>query len=626
MIEFRVTIPEPWPDTVSSSLPYLAVRDRPSAAYSLSSSLPATGLPLGSCRPFYNVAVPSTLINIHRFPVQLRLSALGRPPQAARVTSRVCPRSRNLSSSLRVQSLTRLILGPPSPPPRASRKASSRAPSPACRPGRWMASSPPAPPRRCSCGAARELRQALLGQAPLQAHPPRQLSEPPRELLPGHEGEGRRIRACVLHTIDVIHWYAYRCRWATTEEKRCRERETQNSQSVAAYGGHTGATKVLRGRGRPQARSSCQGQGKRRARACIERSSRGQRGTRAGGAAGGCAGPLRGPPRRLRQVRVLRALCAVEPTWSTRPYDLSLGVVWYLVPDEEGSADGGHVGWTNQDTRTIQRYMHCDPELYLTLLRILRDGDRSVRAVRERGVLPGGTVFYEARLSFAVSASAGQPRRGAWSAARRGPGTPWRPPGAAMWSSPIPTTAWSQGGGASLSADRTQVRLLRRTRPLPRPGPEPRRLPPPPPQHGPRRAGARQALPGGGTARPGLRASLPEGDRPGVLRRAREAHREVLRERALRLVRNRCWSRTSSSTSRRPTQEERSLGLPGRARRGDRPASSVPPQTPALSRGRSASPSLAGGRSPSAWRSPSRRPGRRAFPRPMATAPSRSTR
>jgi hypothetical protein len=118
---------------------------------------------------------------------------------------------------------------------------------------------------------------------------------------------------------------------------------------------------------------------------------------------------------------LLRALCAVEPTWGTRTYDLSLGVVWYLVPEEEGTADGGHVGWVNQATTTIQRYMPCDPDLYYALLRMLRDDDRSVRAVRERGVLPEGTVFYEARLSFAGTAGIGRAaterrleRRRAW--------------------------------------------------------------------------------------------------------------------------------------------------------------------------------------------------------------------
>lgn len=64
--------------------------------------------------------------------------------------------------------------------------------------------------------------------------------------------------------------------------------------------------------------------------------------------------------------------------------------------------------------------MPCDPELYYALLRMLRD-DRSVKVVRERGVLPEGTVFYERLLSFAGTPGIGRAaterrleRRRAW--------------------------------------------------------------------------------------------------------------------------------------------------------------------------------------------------------------------
>jgi len=109
---------------------------------------------------------------------------------------------------------------------------------------------------------------------------------------------------------------------------------------------------------------------------------------------------------------LLRALCAEELTQGSRTYDLSLGVVWYLVPDEEGTGDGGHIRYLGQDVPTMQQFMNCDPELYHILLRmVLRDGDRSVRAVRERGVLPEGTVFYEERLTFAGMPPAGAAAR-----------------------------------------------------------------------------------------------------------------------------------------------------------------------------------------------------------------------
>ena len=109
---------------------------------------------------------------------------------------------------------------------------------------------------------------------------------------------------------------------------------------------------------------------------------------------------------------LLRALCAD---------DLSLGVVRYLVPDEEGTTDSGHIGFLDPIPRNLHRFRDCDPPLYDTLGEIVEDGDRSVRAVRERRVLPGGTVFYEEVLSFAGMPSIGRAakerrleRRRAW--------------------------------------------------------------------------------------------------------------------------------------------------------------------------------------------------------------------
>lgn len=88
---------------------------------------------------------------------------------------------------------------------------------------------------------------------------------------------------------------------------------------------------------------------------------------------------------------LLKALCGD---------DLSLGVVWYLFPDEEGSGDGAHVGYLDPSPNNLSRFRDCDPSLYDALGDIVREGARSVRSVRERGVLPPGTVFYEEPLSF----------------------------------------------------------------------------------------------------------------------------------------------------------------------------------------------------------------------------------
>ncbi len=88
---------------------------------------------------------------------------------------------------------------------------------------------------------------------------------------------------------------------------------------------------------------------------------------------------------------MLKALCSG---------DLSLGVVWYLYPDEEQNGDGGQVGYLNPAPGNVRRFRDCDPALYDALGEIVRDGERRVASVRQRGVLHKGTTFYEAPLSF----------------------------------------------------------------------------------------------------------------------------------------------------------------------------------------------------------------------------------
>jgi hypothetical protein len=88
---------------------------------------------------------------------------------------------------------------------------------------------------------------------------------------------------------------------------------------------------------------------------------------------------------------LLRALCA---------HDFSLGVVWYLVPDEGGDGNGAHVGYLDPRPTNLRRFRNCDPALYDALGEIVHNGTRSVRGIRERAILPPGTVFYEEPLSF----------------------------------------------------------------------------------------------------------------------------------------------------------------------------------------------------------------------------------
>ena len=89
---------------------------------------------------------------------------------------------------------------------------------------------------------------------------------------------------------------------------------------------------------------------------------------------------------------LLKALCG---------HDLSLGVIWYLVPDEDRPGDGSHIRYLDPTPNNLRKFEACDPALYRALGEIVRDGERKVRSIRERTVLPPGTVFYEEPLSFA---------------------------------------------------------------------------------------------------------------------------------------------------------------------------------------------------------------------------------
>lgn len=88
---------------------------------------------------------------------------------------------------------------------------------------------------------------------------------------------------------------------------------------------------------------------------------------------------------------LLKALCEE---------DLSLGVVWYLIPDEDRPGDGGHVGFLGPTPRHIRRFRDCDPPLYDILREIVRSGRRRVASVGEHEVLPEDTTFYDKVLSF----------------------------------------------------------------------------------------------------------------------------------------------------------------------------------------------------------------------------------
>ena len=114
---------------------------------------------------------------------------------------------------------------------------------------------------------------------------------------------------------------------------------------------------------------------------------------------------------------LLKALCSPGS-----PLDgpaLSLGVIWYLFLDETATGDGKYTGYLDDSHRNRSDYRSCDPPLYDALREIVcRDQDRNVEAVRRRGILPPGTAYYEALLTFDGLAGRG-PAAGATRLAHR---------------------------------------------------------------------------------------------------------------------------------------------------------------------------------------------------------------
>ena len=233
---------------------------------------------------------------------------------------------------------------------------------------------------------------------------------------------------------------------------------------------------------------------------------------------------------------LLRALCANDHT---------LGVVWYLVPDEQGTGDGGHVGFLDPTPRNLRRFRDCDPSLHGALGEIVEDGARDVRSVRERGILSEGTVFYEEVLSFAGMPSVGRAakerrleRRKAWAwgalAATRGCHVVFADPdnglepraGLPRHRLTGPKYAYFDELVPYLDRGQSLVVYHHLHRSLAHESQVRDRLSQVEERLGP--AFALRFRPGTGRAF----FIVPA-----------EAHREVLRERALRLVRNRCWSR-----------------------------------------------------------------------------------
>lgn len=76
----------------------------------------------------------------------------------------------------------------------------------------------------------------------------------------------------------------------------------------------------------------------------------------------------------------------------------SLGIAWYLFPDENHSDDGQHTRYLGEPTR----WRHLDPDLFDCLKGLVEDNKRSVSAISSSGILRGA-VFSDERLASEIT-------------------------------------------------------------------------------------------------------------------------------------------------------------------------------------------------------------------------------
>ena len=68
---------------------------------------------------------------------------------------------------------------------------------------------------------------------------------------------------------------------------------------------------------------------------------------------------------------------------------LSIGMNWYLVPDESHNRDGEHIDYLSKSS-----FQECDPPLFDTLTHIVSSGKREVASLENSAVLPDDKVVY----------------------------------------------------------------------------------------------------------------------------------------------------------------------------------------------------------------------------------------
>ena len=85
---------------------------------------------------------------------------------------------------------------------------------------------------------------------------------------------------------------------------------------------------------------------------------------------------------------LLRALCGYREDCSGEK--LSLGIVWYLNPDDKGPG-GGHTEYLHKP----ERFRSCDPPVFHTLYWIVEAKQRNVASSGDSEIFPSGSVFFD---------------------------------------------------------------------------------------------------------------------------------------------------------------------------------------------------------------------------------------
>lgn len=75
--------------------------------------------------------------------------------------------------------------------------------------------------------------------------------------------------------------------------------------------------------------------------------------------------------------------------------NLTLGINWYLTPDENNNGDGKHTSYLQKDA-----YRQCDEQLYYILKKIVAGNQRNVDSIQKFDVFPKDTKFYNEILDF----------------------------------------------------------------------------------------------------------------------------------------------------------------------------------------------------------------------------------